>query len=138
MTTKANTWQQLALHYLRQRRRTFEAYQESVDDWYRNGDGRPTTHGGRGYRYPECIHGASLWTDYDIPCGACENGEGYWDYLRELADCKYAAQRAFDEFQRRMTLIVQVTTELHNGGAPFVIKYAETDEWLIEPIRMAA
>jgi hypothetical protein len=49
-------------------------YEADVKDWYENGDGRPTSEGGRGYRYPECIHGSSLWTDYDNICGPCELG----------------------------------------------------------------
>lgn len=58
-----------------QRLRKVEAdYEADVKDWYENGDGRPTSEGGRGYRYPECIHGSSLWTDYDNICGGCEDG----------------------------------------------------------------
>ena len=135
---KANTWQQLALHYLHQSKARYEAHEEAERLWYQHGDGLPTSKGGRGHSYPYCIHGVSRWVDYDCACGPCEDGDGYWDYLRELAYARDAAQRAFDEFQRRMSLIVQVSTELHNNGAPFLIKYAETDEWLIEPIRMAA
>lgn len=53
-------------------RQWHQRYEDDVDDWYRNGDGRPSSEGGRGYRYPECIHGMSLWTDYDNICGGCE------------------------------------------------------------------
>lgn len=58
-----------------QRLRKVEAdYEAAVKDWYENGDGRPTSEGGRGYTYPECIHGSSRWTDYDNICGGCEDG----------------------------------------------------------------
>lgn len=50
------------------------AYTAAVDDWYLNGDGRSTADGGRGYRFPHCPHGMSLWTDYDNICGPCEDG----------------------------------------------------------------
>lgn len=29
----------------------------------------------QGYRPRTCFHGASLWTEYDNICGACEDGE---------------------------------------------------------------
>jgi hypothetical protein len=70
-------------------------YAASVDEWYRSGDGRspewveagtqewfdfenddpsrPVNIGGWGYRYPSCIHGRSLWVDYDCNCGPCED-----------------------------------------------------------------
>lgn len=53
-----------------------EAYEAEVRDWYENGDGRPSSEGGRGYTFPHCIHGASRWTDYDNICGGCEDGYG--------------------------------------------------------------
>lgn len=50
-------------------------YLAEVAAWYETGDGRSVADGGRGYCYPYCIHGASLWVDHDIPCGACEMGD---------------------------------------------------------------
>lgn len=48
-------------------------YNAEVNEWYTEGDGRSVESGGRGYRFPECIHGRSLWTDYDIACWECED-----------------------------------------------------------------
>lgn len=48
-------------------------YDEEVRAWYEEGEGRPRSEGGSGYRFPHCIHGASLWTDYDNICGWCED-----------------------------------------------------------------
>lgn len=31
--------------------------------------------GGLGYAFPTCIHGSSLWTDYDNICGGCEESQ---------------------------------------------------------------
>lgn len=49
------------------------AYEAEVKAWYETGDGRPISEGGHGYAFPECIHGSSLWTDYDNICGWCED-----------------------------------------------------------------
>lgn len=40
--------------------------------------------GGQGYTYPECIHGASRWTDYDNICYGCEESETAVDLARSL------------------------------------------------------
>lgn len=61
---------------LRRLREVEAAYEIEVRDWYENGDGRPTSEGGRGYAFPHCIHGTSRWTDYDNICGGCEDGRG--------------------------------------------------------------
>src|SRR4051794_13605472 len=72
-----------------------KAYMADVEEWYANGDGaasewvpagtqewfdaewdnpdRMVNIGGKGYRYPACEHGMSLWTDYDNICGGCED-----------------------------------------------------------------
>lgn len=63
-----------------------DEYDAEVTEWYENGDGKPpewvpamdgtsrmVNVGGRGYRFPSCIHGMSLWTDYDNICGGCED-----------------------------------------------------------------
>lgn len=41
--------------------------------------------GGQGHTFPVCIHGRSLWVDYDIPCGACEMGESDLEIARGRA-----------------------------------------------------
>lgn len=47
-------------------------------------------HAERGHIPERCIHGAYMWVDHDIPCGACEVGIT----LRQMA-----VQRAFGEYQ---------------------------------------
>lgn len=62
-----------ALQYVKAYKRRWQEYQEDVDHWYRSGEGKT-----KGYRYPYCFHGSSLWTDYDNICGPCEDGfNGY-------------------------------------------------------------
>ena len=71
--TYAKSWQQLALHMVHRQKAAYDAYEEDVRDWYKNGDGRSTKDGGRGHSYPYCFHGVSRWVDYDCACGACED-----------------------------------------------------------------
>lgn len=70
---------ELALVILAAKRRAYEEYDEAVTAHYRDPEMRK-------YRFPNCIHGTSNWTDYDNICGACEEGYGYFDYLRDLGD----------------------------------------------------
>lgn len=82
-------------------------YEAEVKDWYENGDGRAPdwrtesddegntwryNAGGLGYAFPHCIHGSSLWTDYDNICPGCE------DSLSDLAMASIAARQAFIRF----------------------------------------
>lgn len=61
-----------------------EAYDEYCRDLYES----------KGYGPEYCIHGTSLWTDYDNICGGCESGysneelaEAYADnYMRKFKD----------------------------------------------------
>lgn len=93
---------------VRKRRADYDA---EVADWYESGDGRERHYvehevtwtmpdgelvhdvrhvnvGGKGYRFPHCIHGTSLWTDYDNICGGCEES------LTELQEARgYARER---------------------------------------------
>lgn len=78
-------------------------YWEARRAWYESGDGRPEkwvfdpetgrhwNAGGRGWTYPECIHGTSRWTDYDNICGGCE--DGYSVYQLALWEGKEKAQQ---------------------------------------------
>jgi hypothetical protein len=68
----------IALELIEAERRNYQEYDKAVDDWYRD----PTT---QHLRFPNCIHGTSNWTDYDNICGACEDGDGDFDYLRVAA-----------------------------------------------------
>lgn len=61
------------------------AYEADVADWYENGDGRSSSEGGKGYRYPHCRHGVRTWVDYDCACWACEDGLNDFDMARGRA-----------------------------------------------------
>lgn len=83
-------------------------YAKDVREWYEEGDGqspnwvaastqewfdpewdnpdRMVNIGGRGYSYPACIHGSSLWTDYDNICGGCEDSTTATRAAVEIAD----------------------------------------------------
>lgn len=65
-------------------------YEAEVAEWYSTGDGASPdwrtesddeghtwrwNAGGLGHRFPVCIHGTDLTTDYDNICGGCEFGE---------------------------------------------------------------
>jgi hypothetical protein len=78
----------LALRILRDLKAREAEYRADREEWYRSGDGRspkwhtdPVTgrrhnYGGKGYGFPYCEHGSSLWTDYDNICGGCEGDYG--------------------------------------------------------------
>jgi hypothetical protein len=85
-------------------------YDAEVADWYENGEGRSPNWivehdaegwphnvniGGSGYRFPHCIHGTSLWTDYDNICGGCEDGS------TAIEDAIVSAREAFLRFNAR-------------------------------------
>lgn len=132
----AKNWQQLALHLVEQSRRRYAIYEEDVRLWYRHGDGRPYDKGGKGHSYPYCIHGVSLWTDYDCACGRCEDGEGYWDYLRELGYARWEAKRRFDVHTRRIDTFVQIQNEIRNSLAPFTVDSTAINNWIMNPVEM--
>lgn len=101
-----------ALEHLHRLKRLHAEYDEEVDAWYRSGDGRsPKWHtfiegdnvwqenvGGKGYRFPSCIHGTSLWTDYDNICGPCE------DSLTVYQEALYAGHRDAQEYLNRASV----------------------------------
>lgn len=70
---------------LRDVRKRHADYEAEVSDWYENGHGRSRRDGGLGYRFPYCIHGASLTTDYDNICFGCEESETVIEEARGLA-----------------------------------------------------
>ena len=108
----------LALKHLKRLKAQRLAYEEEVDAWYRSGDGRSPNWrtevdgetgevyqwnaGGRGYRFPECIHGSSLWTDYDNICGPCEDGLSEYDIALRLAHDDWHT------FEQRMAVVRQL------------------------------
>lgn len=80
---------------LREVRARIAAYEDEVREWYEEGEGRDPewvtlddgSHrqvniGGKGHTFPTCIHGASLWTDYDNICGWCEDSSTVVDIAR--------------------------------------------------------
>ena len=132
----AKSWQHLAIHMVHQRKAMYDAYEEDVRDWYRNGDGRPTREGGRGHTYPECIHGYSRWTDYDNICGSCEDGYGSYNYLRELEVAKEMAKDSFQEFHDRLNFYIDLRRKILNTNLPVTIDETAMNDWVQAPIRM--
>ena len=113
------------------RLRDYAEFEADWSRWYRDGDGRPTSEGGKGYRYPySCIHGASAYTDYDNICGPCEGGYAHWDYARELADAYRDAVWAFSQRDERYSSVSNV---VGNGRVPFDIRVALA-EWALAPV----
>ena len=134
--TYAKSWQQLALHMVHRQKAAYDAYEEDVRDWYKNGDGRSTKDGGRGHSYPYCFHGVSRWVDYDCACGACEDGWGSFDYLRELEVAKEMAKDAFLDMKKRIDLYVDLTYKIKYGDMPVTIDKERINEWVQAPIEM--
>lgn len=66
-------------------------------------------HAERGHIPERCIHGAYMWVDHDIPCGACEVGIT----LRQMA-----VQRAFGEHQvyKERVAFAREADRLHPPG----------------------
>lgn len=82
-------------------------YDADVKAWYEEGDGmapnwqragdqpwfdaewdnpeRMVNMGGKNYRYPVCIHGTDLTTDYDNICGGCEAGLSVAEQAQSIA-----------------------------------------------------
>lgn len=112
--------QRTALQRVKVLRQRAADYDAEVHDWYTRGegrspnwrtepDGRTWNAGGRGYAFPYCIHGRSLWVDHDIPCGACEDGP---ENIYAIA--WYTAVRDVEEFLRR----TRAVTQARDAGVP--------------------
>lgn len=82
----------IAIQLIERRRQEFAAYDADVSRWYRH------RHINQGLAYPVCIHGVSRYTDYDCACGACEDDDGYFDYLRVAKSALYEAQTRWDNY----------------------------------------
>lgn len=65
---------------IREARKDWAEIQEMVKSYRYELDHPETNAWGQTYRISHCIHGANLWTDNDIPCGACEDGEDFHYY----------------------------------------------------------
>lgn len=92
-----------ALDLMQGVRAEFAAYEEDVEHWYRYGDGRPTSKGGRGFAYPTCVHGTSTWVDFDCACWRCESEGGYFSYLTQLRVALEDAEFEVERFEKSVT-----------------------------------
>ena len=114
------------------RLRFYAEYERDVADWYRHGDGRSTLDGGRGYSFPHCIHGTSRHTDYDNICGGCEDGDGYWNYARELDAAYRDATWAQKQATRRSQSVLRFFGEVDVHSLPDDVRSGLLD-WVTEP-----
>lgn len=107
-----------ALIFLNQARKRYADFEQAKVDWYRDPDTRRL-------KFPECIHGTSTWTDYDNICGPCENGEGYWDYVREAEWAIIRAKTALAQVDHRLHILCEI---------PIHLQTPELKQWVKEPI----
>lgn len=126
----------LALKILRELKARDAEYRAEREEWYRSGDGRrpnyrinPETgrsvnYGGKGYGFPYCPHGSSLWTDYDNICGRCE--DGYSVYQLAL----WEAQGIMAKFNERSEWLFAAPASFKNTEA-----YRDVLEWVLQPLR---
>lgn len=106
----------LALELLKARRAEFAQHDELTEECYR-----------KGYSVSHCIHGTSLWTDYDPMCGPCEDGYGYWDYQLHAEDVLGLVRSARRECVKRQRMVA----DLMVMGAPVT---GEMVTWASAPI----
>lgn len=126
----------IAREHLRTLKKREAEYDEAVDAWYRNGEGRSPNWrdehddegntwrwnaGGSGYRFPQCIHGMSYWTDYDNICGPCE------DSLTVYQEALYAGHRDAAAYLDRMSVVQYAVDQ----GVPSEI-VADLTTWGLE------
>lgn len=125
------------MHSARMSGQADEARHEAdVREWYTHGDGASPRYmqdpdgggavnvGGRGYTYPECVHGTSRWTDWDNICGGCEEGASLADiYIGQV-------RHAFRQFQERNLAV----KDLRDSGYNSTEQLRPLYEWSFEPI----
>ena len=119
--------QGLMQQHLMKRLRFYARYRADYHNWYLRGDGRTLDDGGKGWAYPECIHGADRWTSYDNICGPCEDGWGYWDAEREVEEAFHLSVyslKVFDERFRKAKPIIS------DRNAPDALRTALRD-WVL-------
>jgi hypothetical protein len=127
-----------ALQYVKAIKRRDAEYAAEVDAWYRSGDGRSPKWitdispdgepyqinvGGKGYRFPHCPHGMSLWTDYDNICGQCE------DSISVYAEALIYAHNDYAKMSERMDWLMSMYVKL-----PEDLKESLMN-WATEPMR---
>lgn len=80
-----------------------------------------------GFSPAYCLHGASLWVDYDIPCGYCETYGS--DYLESpLSIALREARRRVAESNRRQSAAIDARA----AGLPISIDMLL--DWALEPL----
>jgi hypothetical protein len=108
----------LALSILKGFRASWEAYQRDCEDYRKDG-----------YRPAYCFHGTSLWHDYDVICGSCEDYGNYWNYeVYARMSLDMAHHRVAQSDERTKHLM-----ELMRLGAP-VEHVLALGKWAIEPL----
>lgn len=136
----------VAVARLRGLRKERQDYDDEVAEWYSRGNGRspkwvaagtqpwfdPEIHdpfrwvnvGGRGHRFPYCIHGVKF-TEYDVDCGACEEGTD----IRWIAHA-YAWNAVKDMYER-----TDLMMQMINLHAPREAVHA-VGAWVSEGVRV--
>lgn len=121
----------IALVELRKLKASEAEYRADREEWYRSGDGRrphwwtnPETgrthnYGGKGYGFPYCPHGSSLWTDYDNICGGCEGDYG------TVYECAISsAKEKVAEYRRRVDWVLTAPASLDHDVKQDLITWA--------------
>ncbi|QQV92594.1 hypothetical protein SEA_MEGANTHEEKILLA_258 [Streptomyces phage MeganTheeKilla] len=130
-----NITRKVALAELRKLKEREAEYRAEVDEWYRAGDGRSprwitrpngrrVNVGGKGYAFPYCPHGKSLWTDYDNICGGCE--DGYSVYQLAL----WSAQEKVSEYNKRADWLLSAPDAFRRSDM-----YRDLIDWVVAPIQ---
>ena len=120
-----------ALEYLTAIKRSWNDFLADREAWYRSGDGRPTSQGGKGYSFPYCFHGSSQWTDYDNICGGCEDSfTGYnpMTFYRWALD---KGHQDYMEHKRRSEWFCSAPHDLYRDRD----LYSRIIDWCMEPIK---
>ena len=82
----------------------------------------------QGYRPHTCFHGTSLWVDYDVMCGPCEDGYGWFDPMLYRQMALREAHAAYDSFNIRL----EVYTKASSMNAP--IDHGNMIKWVGAPL----
>ena len=88
-------------------------YDEEVRAWYEEGEGLHS-----GYAFPHCIHGSSLWTDYDNICGWCEDGS------TAIEEAIVAGRESFLRFNDRWEWVCNAPGDLAYDTRNSLMKWA--------------
>lgn len=109
----------LAARKLAAARQRFAEYAEACEAEYK-----------QGYRPSACIHGVSNWLPYEVLCGWCEDGYGYWDYTQQAELALGEARAAFAEYAKRRELY----SKARELGATESLK-GEIFDWVMEALK---